>query len=108
MGIVSQGCTVLGIRRLGRAVDAAGGAELPQSQSRYLPVTWHPVLGSGVGASGAVGIRCFFLTPDCNKNWGGGRKGGGGSTLVVSECVFTDYNALEPVGSLSVTRPSWS
>lgn len=65
MEIISQGYTVSGIRRLGRAVDAAGGAELPPSQSRYLPVT-------RVGASGAVWIR-FFLTPDCNKNWWGAK-----------------------------------
>lgn len=37
---------MVGIRKLGRAGDAVRSAELPQSRSRYLTVTWNPELGS--------------------------------------------------------------
>lgn len=59
-----------GDQEAGKDRGGAGDAELPQSQSRYLTVTWHPEPGSAQvpREQFALGI---FPAPDGNKNLGG-------------------------------------
>lgn len=59
-----------GDQEAGKDRGDAGDAELPQSRSRYLTVTWHPEPGSAHVPQEQFALG-FLLAPDGNKNLGG-------------------------------------